>query len=77
MRIPEDARINEDLIYKRMTCSSRLGFLKKTPIRKGLGLQGKYLDSKEKRSILDYYKNPNTLTYQGTHNLLLFSTLEL
>ena len=34
-------RINEDLLYKGMTCPSRLGFLKKTPIRKGLGLQGK------------------------------------
>ena len=41
MRIPEDARINEDLLYKGMTCPSRLGFLKKTPIRKGLGLQEK------------------------------------
>ena len=42
-RILKDARINEDLLYKGMTCPSRLGFLKKTPIRKGLGLQGKGL----------------------------------
>ena len=41
MRISEDARINEDLLYKGMTCPSRLGFFKKTPIRKGIGLQGK------------------------------------
>ena len=40
-RIPEDTRINEDLLYKEKTCLSRLGFLKKIPIRKGLGLQGK------------------------------------
>ena len=40
-RIPKDARINEDLLYKGMTYPSCLGFLKKTPIRKGLGLQGK------------------------------------
>ena len=37
----EDACINEDLLYKGMTYPSHLGFLKKTPIRKGLGLQGK------------------------------------
>ena len=42
-RIPKDARINEDLLYKGMTYPSCLGFLKKTPIRKGLGLQGKGL----------------------------------
>ena len=41
MRILEDARINEDLLYKGMTCPSRLGFLKKTPIKKGLGIKGK------------------------------------
>ena len=40
-RIPEDARINKDLLYKGMTCPSRLGFLKKIPIRNGLGLQEK------------------------------------
>ena len=33
--------INEDLLYKGITCPSRLGFLKKTPIRKKLGFQGR------------------------------------
>ena len=31
----------EDLLSKEKTCPSCLGFLKETPIRKGLGLQGK------------------------------------
>ena len=40
-RIPEATRINKDLLYKEKTCPSSLGFLKRTPIRKGLRLQGK------------------------------------
>ena len=37
----EGERLNRGFLYGGMTCPSRLGFLKKTPIRKGLGLQGK------------------------------------
>ena len=67
-RIPEDTRINEDLLYKELSCQSRLGLFKKIPIRKRL-LQ-------EVMSTF-YYKSPNTLINQGTHNLPFSSTLEL
>ena len=43
---------------------------KKSPIRKELGLQGR-----EARP--HYYKNPNTLSHQSTHNWPLSNTLEL
>ena len=35
-RIPEDMRINEDLLYKEMSYPSRLGLFKRIPIRKRL-----------------------------------------
>ena len=38
--------------------------------RKELGLQGSEANP-------HYYKNPNTLSHQGTHNLPFSSTLEL
>ena len=40
-RIPEDIRTNKDLLYKGMTCPSRLGLIKRIPIRKRLLLQGR------------------------------------
>ena len=40
-RIPEDTHINKDLLYKGMTCLSRLGLIKRIPIRKRLILQGR------------------------------------
>ena len=40
-RILEDTRINEDLLYKGMTCPSRLRLIKRIPIRKRLLLQGR------------------------------------
>ena len=40
-RILEDMRINEDLLYKGMICPSRLGLIKRIPIRKRLLLQGR------------------------------------
>ena len=33
--------------------------------------------TKEEMSTFYYYKSPNTLTNQGTHNLPFYSTLEL
>ena len=39
--ILEDTRINEDLLYKEMTCPSRLGPFKEIPIRKRLLHQGR------------------------------------
>ena len=64
------------IVYKEMTCPPHFekpkrdsymeripqNMPKKTPIRKDFY-------SKEKRSIFDYYKSPNTLTRQDTHNL--------
>ena len=35
-RIPEDTRFNEDLLYKGMSCPSRLELFKRIPIRKRL-----------------------------------------
>ena len=35
-RISEDTRINEDLLYKGMSCPSRLRLIKRIPIRKRL-----------------------------------------
>ena len=35
-RIPEDTRINEDLLYKEMSCPSCLGLFKRIFIRKRL-----------------------------------------
>ena len=64
------ARLNEGFLYRRMTCPPRLGFLKWSPIRKELGLQGS-------KANPHYYKNPNTLSHQGTRNLPFSSTLEL
>ena len=40
-RIPEDTCVNEDLLYKDMSCPSRLGLFKRTPIRKRLLRQGR------------------------------------
>ena len=40
-RILEDTRINKDLLYKGMTCPSRLGLIKRILIRKRLLLQGR------------------------------------
>ena len=40
-RIPEDPRINEDLLYKEMSCPSRLGLFKRIPIKKRLLHQGR------------------------------------
>ena len=40
-RIPEDMRINEDLLYKKIFCPSRLGLFKMIPIRKKLLHQGR------------------------------------
>ena len=40
-RIPEDTRFNEDLLYKGMSCPSRLGLFKRIPIRKRLLHQGR------------------------------------
>ena len=40
-RIPKDMRINEDLLYKRMSCPSRLGLIKRISIRKRLLHQGR------------------------------------
>ena len=40
-RIPEDTRINKDLLYKGMTCPSRLELIKRILIRKRLLLQGR------------------------------------
>ena len=67
---------NHDYVYKEMTCPSRFekpkrdsyierilqNTPKKTPIRKRLLLQGKEVN-------LYYYKNPSTLTNQGTHKI--------
>ena len=59
--IPEGARLNKGVLYGGMTCPPRLGFLKSSPIRKGLGLQGSEANP-------CYYKSLNTLSHQGTHN---------
>ena len=40
-RIPEDTRINEDLLYKEMSSPSRLRLFKKIPMRKRLLHQGR------------------------------------
>ena len=40
-RIPQDTRVNENLLYKEMSCPSRLGLFKRTPIRKRLLRQGR------------------------------------
>jgi len=40
-RIPEDMRVNEDLLYKKMSCPSHLGLFKRIPIRKRLLRQGR------------------------------------
>ena len=40
-RIPEGMCINEDLLYKEISCPSHLGLLKKIPIRKRLLHQGR------------------------------------
>ena len=65
-RIPEDTRVDEDLFYKEMSCPSRLGLFKRILI---------YI--KEEMPTFYYYKNPNTLTYRGMHNLPFSSTLKL
>ena len=68
--ILEGACLNEGFLYGGMTCPPRLGFLKYSLIRKELGLQGS-------KANPHYYKSPNTLSHQGTHNLPFSSTLEL
>ena len=40
-RILEDTRVKEDLLYKEMSCPSRLGLFKRIPIRKRLLYQGR------------------------------------
>ena len=40
-RILKDMRINEDLLYKEMSCSSHLDLFKRIPIRKRLLHQGR------------------------------------
>ena len=52
----------KDPLYKEMSCPSRLGLLKRIPIRKRLLHQGG-------EATYYYYKSPNTLTNQGMHNL--------
>ena len=69
-RILEDTCINENLLYKKMCCPSRLGLFERILIRKDFY-------TKEEMSTFYYYKSHNTLTNQGTHNLPFSSTLEL
>ena len=40
-RIPEETRINKDLLYKEMSCPSSLGLFKRIPIKKRLIYQGR------------------------------------
>ena len=53
--------LNQRVLHKGMTCPPRFGFLKQSPIRKELGLQGREANP-------HYYKSPNTLSHQDTHN---------
>ena len=64
-------------IYKEIPCASHLVLIKRTLTRKGfrnirfvrIPIRKRLLHSKEKMSTLYYYKNPNTLINQSTHNL--------
>ena len=71
-------------VYKEITYSPHVVKSKGIPIRKGSHkirpkrlLKGKDFESNKEISTLYYYKNPNTLTNQGMHNLPLSSTLKL
>ena len=70
-RILEDTHVNKDLLYKESVLSITFETIQKDSYK------GKDFYAKKERLTFYYYKSPNTLTNQGTHNLPFFSTLEL